>query len=128
MPYLVTIETDAHVDIRSIVGLAEEPIQVHSLLYNFYKMCGGFEESVIHYTINIYNITDDDMKYIESLYSKYEEQIEKMIDGYDRWGLEDNLYGNYKCIPYDSSEDEVIFTKTEVKKIRNIIKRSSKIL
>ncbi len=128
MPYLVTSETDSQVDIKCIIGIAEDSIQVHSLLFNFYKQFGPFEESIIHYTITIYGITDDDMKYIESLYNKYSEKIEEMTSEYDLWNIEDNLYENYKCIPYESGEDKVMFTKPEVKKIKNIIKSANKIL
>src|SRR3989304_10327087 len=105
MPYLVTAETDAHVDIHSIIGLAEDVVQVHSLLFNFYKDCGGsFEDDILHYIITIYKISDQDKNYIESLYKKYDEDIEKLLENRD---LEDSLWENYKCIPYISSEEEV---------------------
>ncbi|AYV76794.1 MAG: hypothetical protein Barrevirus1_16 [Barrevirus sp.] len=129
MPYLVTVETVAHVDIKYILGIGDESCEVYSLLYNFYKTCGNtFEEATTYYTITVYEITEPQITYIKSMYDKYEEQIEKITEEYDNLGLEDNLFGNFRFIPFCNSEDEVIFTKAEVKRINSIIKGATKIL
>jgi hypothetical protein len=124
MPYLVTVETTAHVNELFILGIADDSMQVHALLYNFYKTCGGFEESVMNFDICIHQINDVNVQYIESLYEKYEEQIQER---YAVDGLED-VYDNYKCIPYISDEEKVIFSNAEVKAIEDIIKQATKIL
>mgnify|MGYP001797987853 CR=1 FL=1 len=129
MPYLVTVETVSQVDIKYILGIGTESCEVYSLLYNFYKTSGNtFEEATTYYIVTVYNITDPQITYIKSLYTKYEEQIEKIIEEYDNLGLEETLFVNYKQMPYHNSEDEVIFTKAEVKRINSIIKGATKIL
>jgi hypothetical protein len=111
------------------LGIAEESMEVHSLLYNFYKSCnGGFEADVINFEIDIYEITEADIEYIKSLYEKYEEEIEEITSNYSDWGLDDDIYGNYKCLPFVNSEDDVIFTPKEVKKIKRMINKAKKIL
>ena len=126
MPYLATIKTIAHVDIRMILGTAESSIEVYSLLYNFFKICGltGFEEGIMNYKICIFQITDDESKYFDKLWNKYEEELE---DTRDR-DIEDNVFGNFKFVYYINSEGEVMFTKKEVKTIKQIIKNANKVL
>lgn len=127
MLYLVTSETDSQVDIKYIIGLATNSVEVHSLLFNFYKLVGDeFENSIIHYTITIFSITKDDYDYIDSLFSKYSEQIEDIYDHIKT--IENSLFGNFKCVPYESSEDEVFFTSMETNKIMEIIKSAKKII
>jgi len=128
MPYLVTVETISHVDIRCILGIAEDSIEVHSLLFNFYKSCQNkFEANIIHFKITVLEVLHDNTAYIKLLYDKYEEEIEELKTQYDIWKVED-MYGNYVNIPYINSEDTVIFDDEEVKCIENLINNAIKIL
>jgi len=126
MPYLVTSETIAHVDIECILGVAENSIEVFSILNNFFKSSDTFEEFTIYNTIIIWEISEDNIKFFNKLFEKYEEHIDKLLQD-NTYQIED-LYQNYKCIPYINSEDIVIFTKKEVKQIENIIENATQIL
>lgn len=127
MLYLITAETDSHVNIKYIVGIALNNIEVHSLLFNFYKLVGDeFENSIIHYTISIFSITENDFDYIQSLFEKYNQKIDEIHNHINT--IEDSLFGNFKCVSYESGEDEVIFTSIETNKIMEIIKSAKKLI
>jgi len=123
--YLVVAETISHTNEKIILGVARTNSEALSLIYNFFKMCSygcpenTFEGSIIHFNLIIYEITPSASRYIVSL---ADPEVEK--PSY----IEDNLYGNWLFITYQSSEGGVTIPVKDANKIQSIISKAKVII
>jgi len=73
MPFIVTLNSWAHVDVLIILGLGHDKYDVMEPLFNFFKheISISFEEVFNDWDIKIYNLPEKDLVYLQSLWNKY---------------------------------------------------------
>ncbi len=104
MKYLLTVQTVAHVDIRWLLGYAEDKLQIYSLICNFYKYCqhcaqhkeNAIEDQLTQFDITIYQVSELNWDKLHFILDQYEDELVELHYKYKEiWQLEDNLFNNF---------------------------------
>ena len=143
MKYLLTVQTVAHVDIRWLLGYAEDKLQIYSLICNFYKYCqhcaqhkeNAIEDQLTQFDITIYQVSELNWDKLHFILDQYEDELVELHYKYKEiWQLEDNLFNNFLFILLSSSESEVdeggidILKDDDILQIETILERSLTLL
>jgi len=124
MHFLITIQTIAHVDIRNIIGYADDAVELASILSDLSKYAcynyASFEDFITCIDINIFNIGDEQLEFIKKIAEKYYDVIDEQYLDRKKWKCE-NFFGNYMDLKYVNLEGDVDMRKRDCKKIRQLL-------